>query len=245
MAKDLPYFKFYCSEWSDGDISLEDMNLQGLFINICSYYWSNECQLTLTKCKKKFRNIEENNFNILIENNILKVDEKDCISISFLNEQFNEREEKSVKNSQNGKLGGRPKKANENPIESEIKPNALILESETKPKQKAIREEERREEEKREEDIEIHSLRLYISKNYHNVSKMKTQLTNENCIELIKKFGNTLIDTKLKAMENTAQLTKKNLSVYLTLTNWCSKDTTTKLTTLSNISPPSQYKRHE
>ena len=33
MAKDLPYFKFFCSEWNDGDITLEDFNLQGLFIN--------------------------------------------------------------------------------------------------------------------------------------------------------------------------------------------------------------------
>ena len=58
MAKDLPYFKFFCSEWNDGDITLEDYETQGLFINICSYYWSNECDITFTKLKKKFKGYE-------------------------------------------------------------------------------------------------------------------------------------------------------------------------------------------
>ena len=51
MAKDLPYFKFFCSEWNDGDITLEDFKTQGLFINICSYYWSNECELRAFKIR--------------------------------------------------------------------------------------------------------------------------------------------------------------------------------------------------
>ena len=101
--------------------------------------------------------------------------------------------------------------------------------------------------EKKTEEELPHNLRLYISKNFPNVSKLKTQLSNKECIELLNKFGNNLIDQKLKAMENSAQLTKKNLSVYLTLTNWCNKDKISQLPTqpLQNISPPSQYKRHE
>ena len=55
MAKDLPYFKFFVSEWNDGDITLEDFQTQGLFVNLCAYYWSNECEITLTKAIKKFR----------------------------------------------------------------------------------------------------------------------------------------------------------------------------------------------
>ena len=49
MAKDLPYFKFFCSEWNDGDITLESYEAQGVFINICSYYWSNECNVNFDK----------------------------------------------------------------------------------------------------------------------------------------------------------------------------------------------------
>jgi len=55
MAKDLPYFKFYSSEWNDGDITLEDMKTQGVFINVCSYYWSRGCHLEQPKLYKRFR----------------------------------------------------------------------------------------------------------------------------------------------------------------------------------------------
>ena len=55
MAKALPYFKFYCSEWSDGDVTLEDMKTQGVFINICSYYWSQECEVFEEKLQKRFK----------------------------------------------------------------------------------------------------------------------------------------------------------------------------------------------
>ena len=58
MAKDLPYFKFYSSEWNDGDITLEDYHTQGAFINICSYYWSRECSLEKVKLYKRFRDCQ-------------------------------------------------------------------------------------------------------------------------------------------------------------------------------------------
>lgn len=100
-----------------------------------------------------------------------------------------------------------------------------------------------------EEDIKeeenIHPLRLFVFDNFTNVSKMKTQLTNENCIELIERFKKPLIHEKLLAMENTAQLTKKNLSVYLTLINWCSKEnkTTPLLQTDKPVHTPNPKKR--
>mgnify|MGYP003606575552 CR=1 FL=1 len=148
MAKDLPYFKFFCSEWSDGDITLEDFETQGLFINICAYYWSNECIVSLDKVKKKFKLCSEKCFDNLIKSGIIKVIDGN-LSINFLNEQKSERASKSMVNSYNGKKGGRPKKQ----IESEKKPNALFSESETKAKQKAIREEKRREDKIREDKI--------------------------------------------------------------------------------------------
>lgn len=42
MAKDLPYFKFIVNEWITGDITLEDLNVQGLFINLCAWYWQGQ-----------------------------------------------------------------------------------------------------------------------------------------------------------------------------------------------------------
>lgn len=153
MARDLPYFKFFCSEWNDGDIALEDLAVQGLFINLCSYYWSNECNITLTKCKKKFKTASDADFDCLVDSNIIKVDKDDNLLINFLIEQFSEREEKSKTNSLNGSLGGRPRKATQKPIESENKPNGFDSESETKGNKR--REEEIREEKKRKEEEEI------------------------------------------------------------------------------------------
>lgn len=158
MAKDLPYFKFYCSEWSDGDISLEDMNIQGLFINVCAYYWSNEGVLTLSKCMKKFKLVPESDFKVLIKSNIIKVDNNDNIIINFLNEQLQERDRQSIINKINGSKGGRPpqNKPKNNQIETENKPNGFIslteTITETEPKQKAIREEKKRKEEIRKEE---------------------------------------------------------------------------------------------
>ena len=102
MAKDLPYFKFFCSEWSDGDITLEDLHVQGLFINVCAYYWSNECDLSVIKLKKKFRNAPDDAINILFSEGIIK-DKDGSVFISFLDEQYNEREKQSLTNSNNAK----------------------------------------------------------------------------------------------------------------------------------------------
>ena len=141
MAKELPYFKFFVSEWNDGDATLEDYEVQGLFINICSYYWSNECELKFTKVRKKFRDAKPSSFDVLIESKILKVDDEDNLSISFLNEQQEDRASQRVKNQNNGSKGGRPKKKKE----TEEKPSGLLNESELEAKQKAIREEKKRE----------------------------------------------------------------------------------------------------
>ena len=101
MAKDLPYFKFFVSEWSDGDITLEDMETQGLFINLCSYYWSQECNVTLAKAKKRFKH-NTKLIDTLLESDIISVDGDD-VCIRFLNEHQEERLEQSKVRSKGGK----------------------------------------------------------------------------------------------------------------------------------------------
>lgn len=157
MSKELPYFKFYVNEWITGDITLEDYAVQGLFTNICAYYWSKECKCTLTMINKKFKGMDDE-IKLLISTKIMKVDSHDNLHINFLLEQKNEWKLLSKTNAENGKKGGRPKtetKANLNPNESEIKPTALFSlnrnESETKAKKSNIEEkivEEIRKEEK-------------------------------------------------------------------------------------------------
>jgi hypothetical protein len=161
MAKDLPYFKFFVSEWNDGDITLEDYKIQGLFINVCAYYWSRECKLDYTTLLKKFKH-NVSDINSIIESDLIKLD-GDKIYINFLDEQLNERLQKSKINKQNGAKGGRPKKREE----TKKKPNGLNSLTETKGNK-------RREEKRRKENIP--SKELFIS---HALSK-KPNLCQES-----------------------------------------------------------------
>jgi len=168
--KELPYFKFYCNEWITGDITSLDYDVQGLFINLCSYYWSKSGNITLLSAKKRFKDVREIAFEELIEHQVIKVTDGNIV-INFLDEQMNERGKQSNQNAVNGSKGGRPKKQ----IESENKPTALISLSEVKAKKSNI--EEKREEEKRkEEPIDFEKLLIFVNlsfgKNFKVVSKV-------------------------------------------------------------------------
>ena len=147
MAKELPYFKFFVSEWNDGDITLEDYEVQGLFINICSYYWSNECKLTLKKVEKKFRNAEPYLWQTLIAEQLIKVDDNGYLSISFLDEQAQERDKLCSINAVNAKKGWDKRRDNKRK-ESERNATALKPQSESDAESMQYREEKKREEKK-------------------------------------------------------------------------------------------------
>lgn len=155
--KELPYFKFYCNEWITGDVTSLQLKEQGLFINLCAYYWSKGCNLSLSKAMLKFKN-SSHLFDILIEWEVIKIIDGDIV-ISFLDEQLLEAGNISKINSKNGKLGGRPKseikakKTDRFFSESETKANDKRSESETKAKKSNI-EEKRREEKIEDKKIE-------------------------------------------------------------------------------------------
>jgi len=131
MAKELPYFKFEPAEYLTKDISFCSLYAQGLFINICSYYWQRGCSLNKEQLLRRLNYPKE--LDELIQEGVIDLIEN-SISIKFLNIQLNDVEKISVTNSNNGKKGGRPPKIN--PLESENKPTALNSlkpnESETK-----------------------------------------------------------------------------------------------------------------
>ena len=108
--KELPYFRFTCQEWQNGDITLESMATQGVFINICSYYWMNNCDITKKQLIKKYK---QNNRIVkeLIINNLLQV-EDDCICIRFLDTQWDELQEFRAKKQIAGSKGGKQKASN-------------------------------------------------------------------------------------------------------------------------------------
>lgn len=126
MAKELPYFEFEPAEYLAGDISFCSLESQGLFVLICCYYWQRSCSLTKEQFLKRMNKPKE--FEELIKEKIIKVDDRGFISINFLNDKFEKATEKSKINSINGAKGGRPKKQNK----SENKPNAFNSLSETK-----------------------------------------------------------------------------------------------------------------
>jgi len=147
MAKELPYFQFEPAEYLTKDISFCSLSAQGLFINICSYYWQRECKLTKEQFLKRLNN--ELEFNELLNEGVFSVDDEGFISIKFLDLQYAKATNKSVTNSENGSKGGRPKKAKINPNETEIKANQNPIKSESK----GIREENIKEDKIKEENI--------------------------------------------------------------------------------------------
>ena len=226
MAKDLPYFKFFCSEWNDGDITLETYEHQGLFINICSYYWSNECNVPYDKLLKRFRGCDDL-LNDLSAAGLFKIVEGRYLSISFLDEQQEEREETSKKNSYAGKLSAKKRalkkleeqKSNELTTENQ---RALNLRStETQP----LREEKIREEEIIEDNIEL----------YRSFAHLK--LSTEDFNKLLEKYNKEQIDNILNNIENFKN-NKKYKSLYLTSLNWLKREYPNKEDFIPEIAYP-------
>lgn len=170
MAKELPYFQFEPAEYLTKDISFCTLEAQGLFINICSYYWQRECILTKDQFLKRLNRPIE--FDELIKEGIIDLQENNII-IKFLDAQFINATKLSKVNSINGSKGGRPKK--EKPIESENKPNGNPIESESK----GIREEKRKEEEIKVNNIEIKGESL---KDSTNLSPSSPKIDYDNLI---------------------------------------------------------------
>ena len=100
MSKELPYFKFFPSEWISGDITLESMELQGVFMNVCCIYWSKSCRVAIAGLSQRYGEAIPK----LLESGILKQKGGYAI-IDFLNEQWVELYDRHEKNSKNGKLG--------------------------------------------------------------------------------------------------------------------------------------------
>jgi hypothetical protein len=76
------------------------MEAQGLFINLCSLYWSQEGNLSLTKAKRRYKDCNTSVWKELFDEGIVKIQD-DHIRINFLDEQFDERQKLSEQNRRN------------------------------------------------------------------------------------------------------------------------------------------------
>lgn len=124
MAKNFPYFKFFPTEWLTGNIAYEDLEIQGLFINVCSIYWQRDGNLSIEDIKRRYK--KENLIDSLVSGGFIKV-ENGLISIDFLNEQLEAANHISRKNSENGKKSAALKalklKENSTVVESSLNEN--------------------------------------------------------------------------------------------------------------------------
>jgi len=112
MAKNFPYFKFTSSLWLTGDIVFEDLETQGLFINICALFWQRDGEITIQDVEKRFSSsVDKAKLSdrlAKLSDRFIYVDQENNgkISIKFLDEQLLEISEISEKNSKNGQKGG-------------------------------------------------------------------------------------------------------------------------------------------
>ncbi|MFT5347784.1 MAG: hypothetical protein ACI9M3_000818 [Bacteroidia bacterium] len=102
MAKELPYFKFEPNQWENGNIQMLSREDKGLFIDLCSMYWSRLGDVPLKLAVQKLCGGNATAFDSLISEQIFEViDGRICIN--YLNEQLGEFEDTSKQNSKNAK----------------------------------------------------------------------------------------------------------------------------------------------
>jgi hypothetical protein len=184
MAKNLPYFKFIVSEWNDGDITLCSMQAQGLFINLCSLYWSQEGVLSYTKTIRRYKECDVRVWNDLINESVIYI-QNDLIRIRFLDKQLLDRDCLSKQNSKNVLKRWIPEQINTDVLP----PNNERIDVEYNKEEN--REEQKREEEKRKEKKKEHQVcEVLIYPNFNdfwNLFDKKIDKTkSENCFKKIK-----------------------------------------------------------
>jgi hypothetical protein len=104
MAKELPYFKFEPNQWENGNIQMLSREDKGLFIDLCSMYWSRLGDIPLKLAIQKLCGGNATALNSLCDEKIIEVIDGN-IYIKFLSEQLNEFEDTSKQNSKNAKEG--------------------------------------------------------------------------------------------------------------------------------------------
>lgn len=143
MAKELPYFKFEPNAWENGNIQMLSREDKGLFIDICSMYWSRLGDLPEKLAIQKLCNGNATALSSLCDDKIIEVIDGN-IYIKFLTIQLSEFEDKSEQNSKNAKEGWEKRRKQKE--SSDRNATASNPQSETD----AIREDDIKEDKKRE-----------------------------------------------------------------------------------------------
>lgn len=145
MAKELPYFKFEPNQWDNGKIQMLPREDKGLFIDLCSMYWSRLGNVPLKLAIQKLCGGNATALNSLCDDKIIDISDG-YIFIKFLSEQLDEFKDISKQNSKNAKEGWEKRRKQKELSER----NATVLNSQSE--SDAIREEKKREDKKRREN---------------------------------------------------------------------------------------------
>ena len=145
MAKELPYFKFEPNQWENGNIQMLSREDKGLFIDLCSMYWSRLGDVPLKLAIQKLCAGNATALNSLCDEKIIEILDGN-IFIKFLSEQLNEFEDTSKQNSKNAKEGWEKRRKQK----EESERNAVALNPQCE--NDAIREDNRIEEEIKEDE---------------------------------------------------------------------------------------------
>ena len=109
MAKELPYFRFTVQEWQNGGISTLNDSLKGVFIDICAFYWAQNCNVTFETLSNKFKTKSKSIQKLIVSQTIYN--QNGIVSISFLDQQLSELKQTKSFFSEMGKLGQKAKKS--------------------------------------------------------------------------------------------------------------------------------------
>lgn len=117
MSKELPWFKFYPSEWLIGKISFQPLEIQGAFIQCVCIFWQNNG--VMQRADIDFR-IGNDKLDVLISNGFIIEDEKE-LTIKFLDEQHTNMLDQRSKLAEYGRLGGLAKAKKSKPVKPSTK----------------------------------------------------------------------------------------------------------------------------
>lgn len=115
--KELPYFRFTVQEWQNGGISTLNDSLKGVFVDVCAYYWAQNCNVTMEILSNKFKT-KTKSIQKLIDSQTI-YNQNGIVSISFLDQQLSELKQNKTFFSEMGKLGQIAKK-NKAPLKTDL-----------------------------------------------------------------------------------------------------------------------------
>jgi len=93
MSEELPYFKFFPSQWIGGEINYLSKEDKGAFIDAVCHYWNKDCKMTYTKLSRR---IGQKSLDLLLEEELIQKKDNQ-INIKFLDKQYNDRKEQYIK----------------------------------------------------------------------------------------------------------------------------------------------------